>query len=80
MVEATLRGLRNRILQTHRVAFTADEIVNAWSTPWSDCQTIAHFIPKSKLCTYAQGECDDLSKWGCPPQALRFPAAPLWPD
>ena len=60
MAEATLRGLRNCILQTHRAAFTTDEIMNALSTPWSDCQSVAHFIPKSKLCTYTQGERDDV--------------------
>ena len=60
MVEATLRGIRLSFLKTKRGSMTTDEVMNAMATPWSDSQCTAKFVPRSKLCTYTQGERDDI--------------------
>ena len=63
MVEATSKGIRTCILNTDRCSATTDEIVNTFPTPWSESKQAGaqvHFLSRSKLCTYTQGEQDDV--------------------
>ena len=61
MVEATFKGVRACILSHKRVSASTDEIITALPTPWADPQQSAsHMLSRSKLCTWTQGERDDV--------------------
>ena len=62
-VEASTKGIRTCILNQDRVSATSDEIGNSFPTPWGDhkeSKTHVNHLCRSKLCTYTQGERDDL--------------------
>ena len=61
LVEATFRGVRSCLLNHKRVSASTDEIITALPTPWADPQQSAsHMLSRSKLCTWTQGERDDV--------------------
>ena len=51
----SVRGLREAIVQYHK-----DEVVTMIATPWSESGTSNVYISRSKLCTFSQGERDDV--------------------
>ena len=58
-VDGSVRGLREAITHFKRVSCTTDEIVAMIHTPWSESGSNV-YIPRSKLCTFSQGERDDV--------------------
>ena len=55
------RGVRACLLSHKRVSASTDEIITALPTPWADPQQSAsHMLSRSKLCTWTQGERDDV--------------------
>ena len=61
MVEATFKGVRACLLSHKRVSASTDEIITALPTPWAaPQQSASHMLSRSKLCTWTQGERDDV--------------------
>ena len=63
MVESSAKGIRVCIFSEDRVSAHTDEVVNSFPTPWSEHKqagTQSHMLCRSKLCTYTQGEQDDI--------------------
>ena len=58
-VDGSVRGLREAITRFKRVSCTTDEIVAMIQTPWSESSSTV-YIPRAKLCTFSQGERDDV--------------------
>ena len=62
MVESS-KGVRTCILNYDRVSCTSDEVVNTFSTPWSENRqsgALCHHLPRNKMNTWTQGERDDV--------------------
>ena len=58
-VDGSVRGIRETIVQHKRVSCTTDELCNI-STPWSEAGTSHAYLSRSKLCTFSQGERNDV--------------------
>ena len=60
LVDATLKGIRNSLANYMRASVTSDEIVNTYSTPWSEPGTGVNYLSRSKLNTFLNCERDDV--------------------
>ena len=59
MQDATMKGIRQAILNNNRASVSTDELVNTYQTPWSEQASGINYLGRSKMNTFLSCERDD---------------------
>ena len=59
MQDATMKGIRQAIVNNNRASVSTDELVNTYQTPWSEQASGINYLGRSKMNTFLSCENDD---------------------